>query len=166
MNKVGFKRAKLTGELDVLAFLFCLVLTAGYAVIEIAKLTGLPTWLTNAWTTLSGGVEKAFGGVFLDWLKGLPQYPGVPFVVIFGVLALLFLIMAVCSFKQGGSILKKGCCAFAGILSLLLLAACGLLFAEHFLGSGDGAIKWYLLAPCAFLFLQTILKFSAYARAY
>lgn len=165
MKKITFKRAKLSGWLDLLAFLASLVMTAGYVVIDIVKVSGLPEWLTNAWDKIRSGVEKVFDGVVGNWLTGLPKYPGVPYTVVFGIFALLFLIMAVCAFKQGGSVLKKGCCAFAGVLALLLLAAFGVLFAEHYI-TGDVAVKWYLLAPCVFFFLQMILKFSAYARAY
>lgn len=165
MKKITFKRAKLSGWLDLLAFLASLLLTAGYAVINLAKVSGLPEWLTNAWDKIQGGVEKMFSGIFGDWLTGLPKYPGVPYTVVFGVLAILFLIMAVCAFKQGNSVLKKGGCVFAGVLALILLAAFGVLFAEHYI-TGNVAVKWYLLAPCAFFLLQLILKFSAYARAY
>lgn len=164
MDKVGFKRAKLSGWLDILVFLASLIVTAGYVLIELVKVS-LPEWLTNAWDKIHGGIENIFEGVVLERLVELPEYPGVPFTVIFGVLSLLFLIMAVCSFNQGKSVLKRGSCIFAAILSLLLLAAFGLLFAEHYI-TDNVDVKWYLLAPCAFFLLQTILKFSAHARAY
>ena len=165
MDQVEFKRAKLSGWLDILGFLASLIVTAGYVLVELVKLSSLPEWLTKAWDKIHGGIENIFDGVVLERLVDLPKYPGLPFTVLFGALALLFLIMAVCSFKQGKSVLKKGGCVFAAILSLLLLAAFGLLFAEHYI-TGKGNVKWYLLAPCAFFFLQMILKFSAHARAY
>lgn len=165
MDRIEFKRAKLSGWLDILVFLASLIVTAGYALIEVAKLSFIPDWLTNVWNKIHSGIENIFEGVVLERLVELPKYPGVPFIVVFGVLSLLFLIMAVCSFKQGKSVLKRGSCIFATILSFLLLAAFGLLFAEHYI-TGNVDVKWYLLAPCAFFLLQTILKLSAHARAY
>ena len=58
------------------------------------------------------------------------------------------------------------------ILALLLFVGCALLFAESWEASLEagllnvGLVKWYLLIPCAFFLLQTILKFSAHARAH
>ncbi len=164
-DKISFRRAKLSGWLDILGLLASLVMVAGYVLVDIVKLSSLPEKLTDVWSKIEGWVESAFSGMFGDWLAELPQYPGVPYTVVFGVLALLFLIMAVCAFRQGNSVLKRGGCAFAGVLALLLTAAFGLLFAEHFI-SEEVALKWYLLAPCVFFLLQMILKFSAYARAY
>ena len=126
MEKVDFKRAKFSGFLDVLGFLATLVMTAGYIVVDLVKVSGLPGGVTNFWGKLSDGVEKAFDGVFLRWLDGLPKYPGLPFAVLFGILALLFLIMSIASFKQGNSVLKRGGIVFAGILALLLFVGCSL----------------------------------------
>lgn len=65
MEKVDFKRAKFSGFLDVLGFLAALVMTAGYIVVDLVKVSGLPDGITNFWGKLSDGVEKAFDGVFL-----------------------------------------------------------------------------------------------------
>lgn len=75
MEKVDLKRAKFSGILDVLGFLAALVMTAGYIVIDLVKATGLPAALTNAWEKIGNGVEKAFDGVFLDWLGKFPIIP-------------------------------------------------------------------------------------------
>ena len=172
MEKVDYKRAKFSGFLDVLGFLAALVMTAGYIVVDLVKVSGLPDGITNFWGKLSDGVEKAFDGVFLRWLDGLPKYPGLPFAVLFGILALLFLIMSIASFKQGNSVLKRGGIVFAGILALLLFVGCAFLFAESWKEALEAGllnvklVKWYLLIPCAFFLLQMILKFSAHARAY
>lgn len=172
MEKVDLKRAKFSGILDVLGFLAALVITAGYIVIDLVKATGLPSALTNAWEKIGNGVEKAFDGVFLDWLGKISDNSALLFAVIFGVLAVLFLFMAIASFHQGNSMLKRGSIVFAGLLSLVLLAACALLFAESWKAALSGslldvkAVKWYLGIPAAFFLLQTVLKFSAHARAY
>ena len=42
MEKVDFKRAKFSGFLDVLGFLAALVMTAGYIVVDLVKVSGLP----------------------------------------------------------------------------------------------------------------------------
>ena len=165
MEKITFKRAKLSAFLDFLGLLASLVMVAGYVVVDIVKVDSLPSALTDFWGKVKDFVVKAFDGVFGSWLEGLPQYPADPMAVVFGVLALLFLIMMICAAVQGNSVLKKGGCAFAGVLALLLTAAFGVLFAEHYI-TGEVAVKWYLLAPCAFFLIQMILKFSAYARAY
>ncbi len=165
-DKVTFKRAKLSGWLDILAMLASLVMMAGYIVVEIVKVSGLPGWLSDFWTRLDNATVRVLSGTVGDWLETLPQYPGIPLAVFFGVFALLFLIMAVCAFRQGNSVLKRGGCAFAGVLTLILFAAFCLLFAERFITGADTEIKWYLAVPAAFLLVQLILKFSAYARAY
>lgn len=172
MEKVDLKRAKFSGVLDVLGFLAALVMTAGYIVIDLVKATGLPAALTNAWEKIGNGVEKAFDGVFLDWLGKISDNSALLFAVIFGVLAVLFLFMAIASFRQGNSMLKRGGIVFAGLLSLVLLTACALLFAESWKAALSGSlldvktVKWYLGIPAAFFLLQTVLKFSAHARAY
>lgn len=172
MGKVDFKRAKFSGVLDILAFLAALVMTVGYIVVDLVKVSGLPEALTKAWDKIGNGVEKAFGGVFLDWADGLPKYPGLPFAVLFGVLAVIFLLMAIASFKQGKSVLKRAGVIWAGVFSLLLFVGVALLFAESWKNGLTSSmlavktVKWYLLIPCAFFLLQAILKFSAHARAY
>ncbi len=172
MEKKEFKRAKFSGGLDVLGFLAALAAMAGYIAVNLVKVNGLPDGLTDFWEKFSDGAVKAFDGVFLRWLSGFPSFPGLPFAVLFGFLALVFLIMAIASFKQGNSASKRGGIVFAGFLALLLFVGCALLFAESWEASLEagllnvGLVKWYLLIPCAFFLLQTILKFSAHARAH
>ena len=142
MEKKEFKRAKFSGGLDVLGFLAALAAMAGYIAVNLVKVNGLPDGLTDFWEKFSDGAVKAFDGVFLRWLSGFPSFPGLPFAVLFGFLA------------------------------LLLFVGCALLFAESWEASLEagllnvGLVKWYLLIPCAFFLLQTILKFSAHARAH
>ena len=66
MEKVDFKRAKFSGFLDVLGFLAALVMTAGYIVVDLVKVSGLPDGITNFWGKLSDGVEKAGWTDFLN----------------------------------------------------------------------------------------------------
>lgn len=163
-KKIGFKRAKVSGILDLLAFLAALALTAGYVVVNLVK-QELPSYPAKIWTKLSYYVDKVFEGVCLDFLEKTPNYPGVAYTVIFALLAIVLLCMAISVFRQGKSVLKRGGCLFSAFLSLIFAAAFGLLFAEHFI-TGNVAMKWYVLVPAAFFLLQSILKFSSYARAY
>ena len=78
MDKVEFKRAKLSGWLDILGFLASLIVTAGYVLVELVKLSSLPEWLTKAWDKIHGGIENIFDGVVLERLVDLPKYPGLP----------------------------------------------------------------------------------------
>lgn len=48
MDKVEFKRAKLSGWLDILGFLASLIVTAGYVLVELVSFPPLPEWLTKA----------------------------------------------------------------------------------------------------------------------
>lgn len=161
-KKRRFKSGRFSGALDVIMFLLSLVVTAGFVVFDIAKVKA-PKTLDKIWNAIGGGIEKAFDGVTMKLVDKLPA--GVGFTVLFALFALLFLLMAIGSYAQAKSILKRGNCVFAAILALILMLAFAALFAESVLVKAL-AIKWVLLVVVAFFFMQMILKFVTHAHAY
>ena len=159
------RRAKLAGGLDIIGMLVCLVLLAGYIVCDLVAVEGLPAAVSDIWLKVEDFLFDVYGGKFGDWLFALTENPALPYAILHGVFAFLFLVMALGAFRQCNHSLKKGSCALSAVLSLLLLAAFGFLFAEHFIWK-EVLAKWYLLVPCVYFFVQMCIKSAAYAKAY
>ena len=149
------RRAKLAGGLDIIGMLVCLVLLAGYIVCDLVAVEGLPAAVSDIWLKVEDFLFDVYGGKFGDWLFALTENPALPYAILHGVFA----------FLQCNHSLKKGSCALSAVLSLLLLAAFGFLFAEHFIWK-EVLAKWYLLVPCVYFFVQMCIKSAAYAKAY